>query len=163
MGRLAPRNSLISENGRRVRRPRLGGPTHAVAFDGFGDGAFSFFEKVAARPSWDYVVSLRPEWEHEVHLPMEQLRDRLGDEFGRDLYAFNLHRDPYLWSHQVGGLSVTDTIVYPQTTCPQTSSGPACSRRKRVEPGPPLGPTHVVGEEPLCAAEMPTAKPCANE
>src|SRR5690348_1766732 len=88
------------------------GQTRGMGFDGFGEGTFSFFERVAARPSWDYVASLRPEWEREVHVPMEQLLDTLGDVFGRDFYACNLHRDPYLWSHQVGGLSVTDTVVY---------------------------------------------------
>jgi len=61
---------------------KVEGQTRGVGFDGFGEGAFSFFEKVAARPSWDYVASLRLEWERDVHVPMEELLDTLGDEFG---------------------------------------------------------------------------------
>jgi len=83
-----------------------------LTVDGFGDGALSFFEEVARRPSWDYVLSLRPVWEHNVHLPMEQLFDELGSEFGRDAHVYNLHRDPYLWSHQIGVISVSDTIGF---------------------------------------------------
>jgi hypothetical protein len=44
---------------------------------------------------------------------MEALLDGLGPEFGRDAYAYHLHRDPYLWSHQVGIVAVADTIGYP--------------------------------------------------
>ena len=84
----------------------------AVPFNGFGDAAFEFFEQVQSRPSWPAVQSLSGSWERHVHAPMEALLDRLGPEFGRDAYAYHLHRDPYLWSHQVGIITVADTIGY---------------------------------------------------
>jgi uncharacterized protein (DUF2461 family) len=84
----------------------------AVNFGGFGTGAFAYFERVEAQPSWAAVQLLREDWDQHVHAPMEALLDQLGAEFGRDGYAYHLHRDPYLWSHQVGIISLADTIGY---------------------------------------------------
>jgi uncharacterized protein (DUF2461 family) len=81
-------------------------------FEGFGDEAFIFFEQVAARPSWEHVSSLRDDWDGNVHAPMEHLLEALREEFGGDAYAYNLHRDPYLWSHQVGILNIAGNVVY---------------------------------------------------
>lgn len=81
-------------------------------FGGFGAGAFAYFEQVQAQPTWGAVQSLRGDWDRYVHAPMEALLDRLGEEFGRDAYAYHLHRDPYLWSHQVGIITLADTIGY---------------------------------------------------
>jgi len=83
-----------------------------MGFDGFDDRAFAFFEQVQAQPSWAFVQSRREDWQVYVHTPMEALLDLLGAEFGRNGYAYNLHKDSWLWSHQVGLISVTDTIGY---------------------------------------------------
>lgn len=82
-----------------------------MSFGGFGEETFRFFEQVEQQPSWDYVSSLRPEWESHVHLPMEQLLEALRPEFGSDVHAYNLHRDPYLCSHQVGLVSIAPSIA----------------------------------------------------
>ena len=81
-------------------------------FTGFGDEAFEFFEQVQANASWPAVQQLHDSWERHVHAPMEALLDHLGEDFGRDAYAYHLHRDPYLWSHQVGIITAADTIGY---------------------------------------------------
>ena len=79
---------------------------------GFTDEAFRFFEAVAPDLSWAAVQERRAEWERAVHLPMEDLLDALASEFGETSYAYNLHRDPWLWRHQVAGVEVADTIGY---------------------------------------------------
>jgi uncharacterized protein (DUF2461 family) len=83
-----------------------------VEFTGFSEQAFAFFEQVQANPTWDFVQARRENWERHVHVPMEALLDALAPEFGGDGYAYHLHRDPRLWSHQVGIISVSDTIGY---------------------------------------------------
>jgi len=87
-------------------------PRHLQAFNGFHEAAFDYFEKVEAQPEWEHVSRLSPEWERHIHWPMEQLLAACSDEFGSNGYAHNLHRDPYLWAHQVGIVTVADTIAY---------------------------------------------------
>lgn len=83
-----------------------------MRFGGFGPRAFAYFEKAQAAPSWEAIQSLREDWDRYVHAPMEALLDELGEEFGRDAYAYHLHRDRYLWLHQVGIITMADTIGY---------------------------------------------------
>jgi uncharacterized protein (DUF2461 family) len=80
-------------------------------FSGFPDGAFRYFEKVQPEVSLSFVEELRPEWERCVHMPMEALLVDLSGEFG-DGYAWHLHRNPWLWRHQVATIDVADTIGY---------------------------------------------------
>jgi uncharacterized protein (DUF2461 family) len=79
---------------------------------GFTPEAFLFFEAVAPDVSWTAVQQRREEWERAVHIPMEDLLDALASEFGETSYAYNLHRDPWLWRHQLAGVEVADTIGY---------------------------------------------------
>jgi uncharacterized protein (DUF2461 family) len=83
-----------------------------MRFGGFGAGAFAYFERAQAAPTWAAIQALRGDWDRHVHAPMEALLDQLGEEFGRDAYAYNLHRDRYLWLHQVGIISLADNIGY---------------------------------------------------
>lgn len=83
-----------------------------MEFAGFCDQAFSFYEQVAANPAWDFVWSRQQDWEDYVHVPMEALLEELGTEFGRNGHAYYLHKDPRLWSAQMGIISVADTIGY---------------------------------------------------
>jgi uncharacterized protein (DUF2461 family) len=83
-----------------------------MEFTGFCDQAFSFYEQVAANPTWDFVWSRQQDWEDYVHVPMEALLEGLGAEFGRNAHAYYLHKDPRLWSAQMGIISVADTIGY---------------------------------------------------
>ncbi|HEV8563949.1 MAG TPA: DUF2461 family protein [Actinomycetota bacterium] len=80
-------------------------------FSGFTDGAFRFFEKVQPEVSFEFVQEQQPEWERFVHVPMEARLAELSEEFG-DGYAWHLHRDPWLWRHQMATIDVADTIGY---------------------------------------------------
>ena len=80
-----------------------------VRFGGFPDAAFDFLERVQPDLPWAVVSGWRDDWAAAVHEPMEVLLAALAPEFG-DGYAYNLHRDPWLWRHQVAGVIVADTI-----------------------------------------------------
>jgi uncharacterized protein (DUF2461 family) len=81
-----------------------------VAFTGFPDEAFAFFEAVAADPSWETVDARRALHERAVRLPMDELTKELAPEFGA-AKVYNLHRSPDLWSTQYAYVSLVDTIV----------------------------------------------------
>jgi Conserved hypothetical protein (DUF2461) len=78
-------------------------------FGGFPPAAFDFFERVQPDLPWSTVHGWQEEWSAAVHEPMEALLAALAPEFG-DGYAWHLHRDPWLWRHQVAGVASCDTI-----------------------------------------------------
>jgi uncharacterized protein (DUF2461 family) len=81
-----------------------------VEFNGFPEQAFAFFEAVEPDVDWSFVRERRQDWERFVHEPMEALLEALAPEFG-DGYAYHLHRDPWLWRHQIGVVAIADTIA----------------------------------------------------
>lgn len=81
----------------------------AAQFAGFPVAAFDFFERVQPDLPWATVEGWQDDWAAAVHEPMEALLAELAPEFG-DGYAWNLHRDPWLWRHQMAGVRSCDTI-----------------------------------------------------
>jgi Conserved hypothetical protein (DUF2461) len=78
-------------------------------FDGFPAAAFDFFERVQPDLAWPTVQGWQDEWSAAVHEPIQALLAALAPEFGAG-YAWHLHRDPWLWRHQVAAVPSCDTI-----------------------------------------------------
>jgi hypothetical protein len=81
-----------------------------AGFNGFPVAAFDFLERVQPDLPWATVQGWHEEWAASVHQPMEELLAALAPEFGEG-YAWHLHRDPWLWRHQVAGVAIADTIA----------------------------------------------------
>jgi uncharacterized protein (DUF2461 family) len=81
-----------------------------VAFSGFPQDAFDFFEAVAADTSWDTVRAHAELHERAVRAPMAALTEAIAPEHG-PAKVYNLHRSPELWTTQYAYVSLADTIV----------------------------------------------------
>jgi hypothetical protein len=78
-------------------------------FKGFPPGARNWFVDMLGRPPWSQVADRAEEHENAVRAPMAALCAELADEFG-PAHIWHLHRDPWLWSHQVAVVTVVDNI-----------------------------------------------------
>jgi uncharacterized protein (TIGR02453 family) len=63
-----------------------------VAFTGFGKGATSFYDELAANNTRDWWLANKARYEDEVRRPMEQLLEGVADEFG-EAKLFRPNRD----------------------------------------------------------------------
>jgi hypothetical protein len=81
----------------------------ADRFAGFPSRAEQWFASMLGESDWSRVAARASEHETVVRGPMIALCEALAAEFG-PAHVWHLHRNPWLWSHQVATVAVADNI-----------------------------------------------------
>jgi uncharacterized protein (DUF2461 family) len=78
-------------------------------FRGWPESALEFFDEASGQASWHWADDRREQHDRDIREPMIELMDGLEDECG-PAYVWHLHRDPYLWTHQVAEVAVAGRV-----------------------------------------------------
>jgi hypothetical protein len=82
-----------------------------MSFQGFPEEQRAFFAAVAEDTTWEAVSARAEQHGRAIYLPMCELADELGAEFG-PVKVYRLHRSPNLWVEQWAYAERVDTIAF---------------------------------------------------